>query len=107
MDAFKWSIYHDISLGVTLHYIDENVDIGEIVSVVPTPVFRSDTIDSLARRHYEQEINVLAEFETHLRALTNAYKDAAHHESMRHMRAETEREMLQRFARYKGLYADQ
>ena len=45
-----------------MHFIDENVDSGEIISVAPTDVFHSDTIMTLARRYYENEIATLAKF---------------------------------------------
>lgn len=101
LDAFKWSIYHMLPLGVTLHYIDEHVDAGEVVSIVPTPVFPSDTLETLARRHYENEIQVLIHFEEYLRHPQNPFEGIAQGESTRRMRAEQERELPQRFERYK------
>jgi phosphoribosylglycinamide formyltransferase 1 len=62
LDAFKWSILNRIPLGVTLHLIDAQVDAGEMIAIFETPVFPSDTIEVLARRHYELELDVLSEF---------------------------------------------
>ena len=62
-----------LPLGVTLHYIDENVDAGEVISVVETPVFASDSLESLARRHYENEIKLLSEFELYMRKPQNLF----------------------------------
>ena len=70
LDAFKWSVYNMLPLGVTLHYIDEHVDAGEVVSIVPTPVFPSDTLEILARRHYENEIKLLVRFEEYSRSFS-------------------------------------
>ncbi|MDR0406538.1 MAG: hypothetical protein LBH38_00415, partial [Holosporales bacterium] len=39
LDAFKWSIYEKIELGVTLHFIDKKVDEGEVISIIKTPVY--------------------------------------------------------------------
>jgi phosphoribosylglycinamide formyltransferase-1 len=61
LDAFKWSILNGVPLGVTLHLIDAQVDAGEMIAVFETPVFPSDTIEVLARRHYELELDVLSE----------------------------------------------
>ena len=61
LDSFKWSIYLDHPLGVSLHVIDEKVDKGVLLCVKKTPVFASDTYYSLARRHYELEINLLTD----------------------------------------------
>lgn len=101
LDAFKWSIYHMLPLGVTLHYIDERVDAGEVVSIVPTPVFPSDTLETLARRHYENEIQMLVHFEEYLHHPQNPFAGIAQGESTRRMKAEQERELPQRFELYK------
>lgn len=101
LDAFKWSIYHMLPLGVTLHYIDEQVDVGEVISILPTPVFPSDTLEILARRHYENEIQMLVHFEEHLQWPQNPFMGIAQGESTRRMKEEQERELLRRFESYK------
>lgn len=101
LDAFKWSIYEQIPLGVTLHYIDEDVDAGEVVSIVPTPVFPSDTLETLSRRHYENEIQLLADFGEYLERPGNPFEGIAKGESRRRMRAEQEAELQDRFEQYK------
>lgn len=69
LDSFKWAILEDRPLGVTLHYINEEVDSGEIVAVMPTQVYESDTLHTLARRHYENEIALIANFKYHCKIL--------------------------------------
>ena len=101
LDAFKWSIYNGLPLGVTLHYIDRRVDAGEIVSVIPTPVFASDTLETLARRHYENEIYTLAHFEESLRHPCNPFPHLPQGAQMRRMGSEQERELAELFALYK------
>ena len=101
LDAFKWSIYNMLPIGVTLHYIDEQVDVGEIVSVIPTPVFFSDTLEMLARRHYENEIEIFAHFTKHLAYPQNPFAGIPRGESMRRMKAEQEAELPKQFEQYK------
>ena len=60
LDSFKWAIYNNDPVGNTLHLIDNEVDKGEILQIEYTPVFSSDSIETLARRHYELEIDMLA-----------------------------------------------
>jgi phosphoribosylglycinamide formyltransferase-1 len=60
LDSFKWAIYHNVPIGNTLHLIDNEVDRGDILDIQITPVFSSDTIDTVARRHYELEIEMLS-----------------------------------------------
>ena len=101
LDAFKWSVYNMLPLGVTLHYIDEHVDAGEVVSIVPTPVFPSDTLEILARRHYENEIKLLVRFEEYLHCPQNPFANVSQGESTRRMKAEQEQELPKRFELYK------
>ena len=49
-------------MGITLHYIDVTVDSGEVLRIFETPIYRSDTLQTLARRHYENEIYVSSNF---------------------------------------------
>lgn len=66
LDAFKWSIFDMQPIGNTLYYINENIDSGEIISIVQTPIFITDSLETFARRHYEMEINVLSNFHSFL-----------------------------------------
>ena len=100
LDAFKWAIYDMLPTGVTLHYIDVGVDRGEIIAVVPTNVYEMDTIERLARRHYENEIEVISNCEYYLANPVNQYEDTQ--EGGRHMRMDTYQEsmMLDLFDQY-------
>jgi len=101
LDAFKWSILEMKPLGVTLHYIDPEVDKGEIISIIPTPVFITDTLESLARRHYENEIFTLSNFEYYLMNPINPFKDIKEAEPHRRMPKHLEEQMLINFEAYK------
>lgn len=101
LDAFKWSILEMKPLGVTLHYIDKEVDKGEVISIVPTPIFSTDTLEMLARRHYENEIYVLSNFEHYLERPKNPFEGIAEGEPHRRMPYELEREMVSKFDQYK------
>ena len=107
LDAFKWSIYNALPLGVTLHYKDENVDAGKIISVVQTPIFSSDTLETVARRHYETEIYLLSNFEKYINTPCNLFSSVAPRDSMRRMKHEQEMQLVQRFETYKQMYCGQ
>lgn len=66
LDSLKWTIYNAYPLGNTLHYIDENIDSGKIISHKITPIFESDCFNDIAKRHYDSEINMLINFENYL-----------------------------------------
>jgi len=62
LDSFKWGILNKITPGITIHQIDENVDMGRLIHHEVTTVYESDNIKSLAERHYRNEINTLSKF---------------------------------------------
>ncbi len=104
LDAFKWAILQKRRIGVTLHRIDETVDYGTIYSVQPTPVYKEDKIEYLARRHYENEINILLDFERYLNEPINDFKDIEVQEPTRRMKPEQEQQMLDTFHEYLKQY---
>jgi phosphoribosylglycinamide formyltransferase-1 len=104
LDSFKWSILKDIPLGVTLHYLDNKVDAGEILTVVRTPIFKDDSIESLARRHYENEIDALVNFLEHMniRRIDELPESA----SRMRMPIHVEEEMINHFPEYRNKMSD-
>ena len=100
LDAFKWSIYDMKPLGVTLHYINENIDDGEVISVERTNVYKSDNITSLARRHYETEIDMISNFDYYLSNPKNEFENCDKNEAKRRMNVEIEQKMLKSFNLY-------
>ena len=106
LDAFKWSIFEGVPLGVTLHTIDAEVDAGEVVAIVKTPVYPSDTLELLARRHYELELDVLSEFLSLLDGAVDR-DTAGYPESPPKMRMpiQTEKEMVAKFDEYKRKFS--
>ncbi len=103
LDAFKWAIYEGIELGVTLHFIDGDVDCGEIISIEKTPVYTDDNIKTLAKRHYDLEVAMISNF---MRFLEKKSKISMPQRDV-HMRmpAQIEKEMLDKFSSYKERYA--
>tara|TARA_B100000214_G_C23681220_1_gene496431 strand:- start:87 stop:599 length:513 start_codon:yes stop_codon:yes gene_type:complete len=60
LDSFKWAIYNNDPVGNTIHLIDNEVDKGQILQIKHTLVFTTDSLETLAQRHYENEIDMLA-----------------------------------------------
>lgn len=61
LDAYKWSLYYDIPLGVTTHFLGGHIDAGEVIERRMIEVERYDTFHSVAQRIYETEIDMLVE----------------------------------------------
>lgn len=104
LDSFKWAIYEMKPLGITLHYIDAQVDAGEIISVIPTNIYVSDSLAILARRHYENEIDALSRFADFLKTPMNPYDGVEVGEPKRRMSLGHERELAHRFSEYTEKY---
>ena len=91
-------------LGVTLHYIDEKVDSGEIISVVPTDVYLSDELECLAYRHYQNEIDCLSRFEDSIASPSNPFEHIEGSKPMMRMPFAKELELKVLFDSYKQKY---
>ena len=62
LDAFKWAIKNMIPIGISMHYIDAQVDEGTVIKIFKTPLFSNDTISTYVKRHYDLEINITSNF---------------------------------------------
>ena len=100
LDAFKWSILNNEPLGNTLHYIDAEVDSGEIITIIPTPIFSDDTIEKVACRHYDIEISMLSNFDIHIKNPQNSYRKIEEKIPKMRMKKEQEKEMVAHFDSY-------
>jgi len=61
LDALKWAIYEGQPIGVTTHVINDQPDSGMLIDRKIVPVYFEDSFDSIARRVYETEIQMLVE----------------------------------------------
>lgn len=102
LDAFKWAIHDGMPLGVSLHLVDVEVDAGKHLASRRTPVLPSDTVDSLARRHYEREIALLTDFRRYLDAPESHLPGLAVRPARKRMPVEAERSMLANFDAWKA-----
>lgn len=73
--------------------------------MVPTPVFITDSLATLARRHYENEIAVLSAFEEHLADPQNHFPAPEPREATKRMPLQEESVMLRSFEKYKEEYS--
>ena len=100
LDSLKWAIYNGDRAGNTLHVIDNQVDSGEILQIQPTPVFRDDNLEVLARRHYEMEIDMLTNV---LEVINDRISPCGIEKpATKRMQKEVELEMISKFAAWKA-----
>lgn len=104
LDSFKWAIHDGMPLGVTLHLADAEVDAGEFLAAWPTPIFPDDTIEQVARRHYEMEIRLMANFLEYLETPMKQDTSLKERPARMRMSAETEAEMLKGFDDYRNKF---
>ena len=105
LDSFKWAILEQMPLGNTLHLVDADVDAGQYLTSVRTPVFLSDTLKALAQRHYNLEIQLLATFPIYYLEPRKPDEDLPVRPPHKRMPREREREMLSAFKIYKDKFA--
>ncbi len=99
LDAFKWAILQNQPLGNTLHYIDERVDLGKIISHKITPIYKSDNLNILSNRHYNNEIKMLINFEKYIKKSKILNLNLL--EPNMRMPSNLEKKMIKKFNNYK------
>ncbi len=99
LDSFKWAILNGDDLGITMHYIDKEVDMGTILTIKKTPIFSDDTIEMVARRHYELEISLLSLVSSFIDSREKPYADDK--PAKMRMPFNTEKLMLKNFLNWK------
>ncbi|MFC7021143.1 MULTISPECIES: methionyl-tRNA formyltransferase [Haloarcula] len=63
-----WSLYHDEDrTGITVHYMDEELDSGDIILQRPVPIEPDDTVHTLNERVATEGAAVLSEALAHIR----------------------------------------
>lgn len=62
LDSFKWAIYFKEILGITIHQINTDVDLGVHIHHSKTKTFEGDTLLELSNRHYRNEVDCLCEY---------------------------------------------
>ena len=100
LDSFKFSIMNNIELAITLHFIDDKVDEGEIISTIKTPIYITDSLETLSRRHYENEIKILSNFEQYLKRPVFVKGDFSKLPPTMRMKIEDESIMVRKFDSY-------
>jgi phosphoribosylglycinamide formyltransferase-1 len=99
LDAFKWAIHDDLPIGNTLHFIDHQLDLGEVFHHQITDIFPEDNLASFAERHYMAEIHLLSHLDSYLEDGT--ILDFAMGDPRKRMSRETEALLVHRFDAYK------
>jgi folate-dependent phosphoribosylglycinamide formyltransferase PurN len=61
MNVLEWSLFNHDPLGITIHFIDEGIDTGDILLKKTIPIDMGDTIQSLRDKSIPISIDVLAE----------------------------------------------
>lgn len=59
LDALKWAIFHKEKIGVTTHFINEEIDGGLIIERKILPIHFEDTFHNVSYRQYELEVDML------------------------------------------------
>ena len=103
LDAFKWAIFNKEVLGITIHQINEKIDLGIHIHHSKTIIKENDNFNDLATRHYENEINCICKYiDGSLKK--NKLINLTEKEPRKRMNYETELIMLKKFDEYKSYF---
>lgn len=104
LDSFKWAIIHNKPVGNTLHFIDKNVDDGDIIAVKQTPLYEDDTLTSFSERHYAEEIKMLSNYKYYLQHPHNEFIGVERGTPYRRMPISIEKKLEEEFEKYKSKF---
>lgn len=62
MNVLEWSILNNDPIGVTLHYIDEGIDTGDIIKFKEIKVTKTDTIKTLRQKSNIINVELITEY---------------------------------------------
>jgi len=62
MNVLEWSLFLKARIGVSLHFIDDGIDTGDIISFEEITVASDDTIESLRAKSTRVSINLIVNF---------------------------------------------
>lgn len=96
LDALKWAILEDEPIGVTTHYLGDQVDAGEVIERRELPIQPNESFFELSMRVYYNEIDMLVNALENLDA-SHMFIDAADSELHRRMPTELEEKMMLRY----------
>lgn len=100
LDAFKWAIWEDKPIGVTVHRIGDYIDAGEVIDRKIIKMNESTTFFEAAQNVYENEISMLVEAIERIndKHIFMMPEDSIVHRRMPH---EIEKKLLDKFEEYK------
>lgn len=61
LDNFKWALINNIQMANTAHLIDKRIDMGALLKVSETKVFKDDTLYDFYLRHFFSEFSLMVE----------------------------------------------
>ena len=103
LDSLKWAIHRNRKVGNTLHFIDDQIDFGEIIAQKETFVLSEHDMDTFANEHFNAEISMLVEFEDYLTKREKVQLPTELSPTMR-MPSEIELDLESDFERFKKTY---
>jgi methionyl-tRNA formyltransferase len=60
MNVIEWSILEGVQPALTVHFVDPGVDTGDIIDIVPIPIFEGDTLIDVRQRASSNQPEILA-----------------------------------------------
>jgi len=80
LDSFKWGLLKKYPFGVSLHRIEKRVDGGFIMCIKYLKIKKGDNLESIVKRSFNTECNLLVNFEKYLKNFKYSFKVPNHFE---------------------------
>jgi len=104
LDCFKWDIFYNKKVGVTLHYIDDEIDLGEIIFKRETKLVKGISLKKFSLLHYKNEIDLLSNFYKYLKRNKKTKKINSKNEIYKRMSYNLEKKLHLYFNSFKKKY---
>ena len=101
LDSLKWAIVNKQKIGVTTHFIGDEVDAGYIIEQKIIPLYKNDTFHALTQRVYETEVCMLVDAIEKCNGNLE-YRSAGNYELHKRMPKEIEETLLEKFEKLKN-----
>jgi len=104
LDNLKWAIYNNLPQGVTTHFIDENVDVGNEIYKELIEIDLNDTVFDVNSKIFDLEMNHLSKLISTNFKIESTKPLSSQYSSQKAVSDEIDEKILLMFEDYKNQY---
>lgn len=110
MDTLLWSIYHNVPIGITAHFISSRIDSGIFIYKEKLRLYKTDALIDVSLRLLEKQPDILIKALDILKSIspaTTANLDTIKSRYNKKMSSQQERETIAKFQSWLDIHANQ